>query len=106
MWQGQRYFFPRSLQSFVQAENPFDLWQQDGEGGSREEYIMLRLRLTQGLDLAELATLWPRSAQENEYLRKQIPPLVKAGLAKLEGDRFSLTKEGFLVSNGIISRLV
>ena len=106
LWQGQRYFFPRSLQSFVQAENPFDLWQQDGEGGSREEYIMLRLRLTQGLDLAELATLWPRSAQENEYLRKQIPPLVKAGLAKLEGDRFSLTKEGFLVSNGIISRLV
>jgi len=106
LWQGKRYFFPRDLQGFVQTENPFDLWQQDGEGGSREEYIMLRLRLTQGLDLAELERCWPEAARENEYLRKQIPPLVKAGLARLEGDRLSLTREGFLVSNGIISRLI
>ena len=106
LWKGQRFCFPRDLQSFLQAQNPFALWQQDGMGGSREEYIMLRLRLTQGLDLTELEAKWPRAAEENEHLRKQIPSLVKAGLAKLEGDRLSLTREGFLVSNGIISRLI
>lgn len=106
LWQGQRYCFPRDLQGFVQAQNPFALWQQDGEGGSREEFIMLRLRLTQGLDLKELEERWPEAAEENEYLRRQIPPLAKVGLARLEGERLSLTREGFLVSNGIISRLI
>ncbi len=104
LWRGERYFFPRDLQAFLQAENPFALWQQDGEGGSREEFIMLRLRLAEGLDLAELERRWPE--EENQYLKKQLPPLEKAGLVKQEGNRLRLTREGFLVSNSIIARLI
>lgn len=106
LWQGRRYFFPRDLQGFVQAPNPFDLWEQDGEGGSREEFVMLRLRLAQGLDLTELEARWPREEEANQYLKNQLPALEKAGLVKVEGNCVSLTREGFLVSNGIISRLI
>jgi len=106
LWQGGRYFFPRDLQGFVQAENPFDLWQQDGKGGSREEFVMLRLRLTEGLDLTELEARWPGEGEANQYLKSQLPALEQAGLVKLEGNRLSLTRQGFLVSNGIIARLI
>ena len=106
LWQGQRYCFPRNLQGFLQAQDPFALWQQDGEGGTREEFIMLRLRLTEGLALEELDRRWPESAAENLALRRRLPPLERAGLVRLENGRLSLTREGFLVSNGILAQLI
>ena len=90
----------------MQAENPFDLWQQDGEGDTREEFIMLRLRLAQGFDLKELEARWPEAAEENQYLKSQLPALEKAGLVQRQGSRVSLTRQGFLVSNGVIARLI
>ena len=106
LWQGQRYCFPRNLQGFLQAQDPFALWQQDGEGGTREEFIMLRLRLAEGLELEELDRRWPESAAENLALRRRLPPLERAGLVRLEQGRLSLTREGFLVSNGILAQLI
>ncbi|MBQ8917108.1 MAG: radical SAM family heme chaperone HemW [Oscillospiraceae bacterium] len=106
LWQGGRYSFPRDLQGFVEAENPFALWQQDGEGDTREEFIMLRLRLAEGFDLEELEVRWPEAAEENQHLKRQLPALEKAGLVKVEGNRLRLTRQGFLVSNGIIARLI
>ena len=106
LWQGGRYSFPRDLQGFVEAENPFALWQQDGEGDTREEFIMLRLRLAEGFDLEELETRWPEATEENQYLKSQLPALEKAGLVKVEGNRLRLTRQGFLLSNGIIARLI
>lgn len=106
LWRGKRYYFPRSLKSFTAAENPFDLWQNEGEGGTREEYIMLSLRLRSGLDLAGLERRWPECREENRRLRAQLPALAAAGLARLQGDTLSLTPQGFLVSNSIIARLI
>ena len=106
LWQGGRYSFPRDLQGFVESENPFALWQQDGEGDTREEFIMLRLRLAEGFDLEELETRWPEATEENQYLKSQLPALEKAGLVQRQGSRVSLTRRGFLVSNGIIARLI
>lgn len=106
LWRGQRWFFPRNLDAFLGAENPFALWQNDGEGNTREEFIMLRLRLCAGLSLAELDRRWPEAADENRRLRRKLPPLVEAGLARLEGERLSLTPRGFLVSNAILAQLI
>lgn len=106
LWRGQRWFFPRNLTAFLGAENPFALWQNDGEGGTREEFIMLRLRLREGFDLTELDRRWPGAADENHRLRRRLPPLVGAGLARLEGERLSLTPRGFLVSNAILAQLI
>ncbi len=103
---GQRWFFARDLAAFLAAPKPFALWQNDGPGGGREEFVMLRLRLAQGLDLAELDRRWPNEQAANRRLRQRIPPLVGAGLARLEGERLCLTPQGFLVSNSIIAQLI
>lgn len=46
---GRRFFFPRDIESFIAVCEPTD----DGEGGSFEEYLMLRLRLNNGLVFSE-----------------------------------------------------
>lgn len=42
---GKRFFYPRDRNAFLRGEGPI----QDGEGGSFEEYAMLRMRLADGL---------------------------------------------------------
>ena len=106
LWRGQRHFFARDAAAFAAAPDPFALWQDDGEGGTREEFIMLRLRLAQGLDLDELERRWPGQQAETLRLRRQLGPMVRAGLARLQGPVFRLTPRGFLVSNSIIARLI
>ena len=60
---------------------------------------MLRLRLAEGLLLRDVE---PHSAE----IVKKIPALVKAGYVNFDGERVSLTPEGFLVSNSVIERLI
>lgn len=64
-----------------------------------EEFSMLRLRLAEGLYLKDIEP--HRSAIE-----KKIPPLVKAGYVKYDGERVSLTPKGFLMSNSVIEYLI
>ena len=101
---GKRFFFPRDLGGFIAAADPWDLAVKDGEGGTLEEFIMLRLRLSEGLDLEELSRRWP--VADLTGLGRGISPLCKAGYARFDGRRLALTPEGFLVSNGIIAQLL
>jgi oxygen-independent coproporphyrinogen-3 oxidase len=98
---GQRCFFPHSLEDFLAANNPFELWQTDGAGGGLEEYVMLGLRLTEGVELIKLAPLAP-----NGDLDSRLRPLITAGLARIEGGRLALTPRGFLVSSQVIGYLL
>lgn len=64
-----------------------------------EEYAMLRLRLAEGLRLSDVET------HRNDIIKK-IPPLVKAGYAKYDGETIALTEKGFLMSNSVIEYLI
>ena len=64
-----------------------------------EEFAMLRLRLAEGLLLSDVEA-------HREEIIKKIPPLQKAGYVCFDGERVSLTPEGFLVSNSVIERLI
>lgn len=101
---GRRFYFPRQVDAFTQAPHPFQLAVEDGEGGSLEEYLMLRLRLTQGVSLGEAAARYP--AFDREEFARRTMPLEKAGLIRTGGGRVALTPQGFLVSNEIITRLI
>lgn len=97
---GRRFFYPRDIAAFERGDAP----QQDGAGGDLEEYAMLRLRLTAGLresDCRERFAVAIPSA-----MRKAAAPLCKAGLVRSEPDFLALTREGFLVSNAVIVRLL
>ena len=69
-----------------------------------EEYIMLGLRLAEGISEADFRTrfgvdFWATRGAVCE-------PLLRAGLARRPDGRFALTESGWLVSNAILADLV
>ncbi len=100
---GKRFYFPRRLGEFVENSSVWSLVEQDGAGGSLAEYLMLRLRLNEGViweQLAERFPLYERSRLEAraKSLPSQLLTCDEAGLR--------LTPEGFLVSNAILGTLL
>ncbi len=85
----KRFYYERDLKAYIKGALPL----MDGEGGSEEEKLMLALRLKDGVKYASLP--------ENKA-----DMLIKSGLAELNGGRFSLTNNGFLISNAIIGELL
>ena len=69
-----------------------------------EEYIMLGLRLSDGISIKKALQL--AGKEESVKLLKTIEMLRKNGYANLTGDNLSLTEKGFWVSNSIITELL
>lgn len=97
---GKRYYFPNDINSFINGKPPVF----DCDGGDEEEFIMLRLRLKQGLDLNELKSKYGEIPFER--IIKKAPFLKEQGLINYENSIISLTEKGFLLSNTVISELI
>lgn len=100
-FRGERYHYERDIEGFIQ--NPTKII-PDGSGGSAEEAFMLALRLAHGIDLKAFCHKYNLS--QNDALNRKIELFCKAGLMLYENDVISLTSDGFLVSNSIISDLI
>ena len=98
---GKRYGHTRDLAAYL-SDPAGTVYVTDEQPGGFEEYAMLRLRLSEGLSLAEAA----RFGIGPEALKHKAAPYAQAGLLRLEGDKISLTPEGFLVSNSLIGKLI
>ncbi len=97
---GKRFYYERNAQKFIDGASPVD----DGEGGSFEEYVMLRLRLTEGLKSELIKARFgfdipPEMLERARFFEKN-------GMAKVTENSISLTPKGFLVSNSIIADLL
>ncbi len=90
---GKRYFYPRDTEEFIKGMEPIP----DGEGGTPEERFMLGLRLKEGVDIRTFPDIEIKAKSEL---------FIKHGLCKIENQRLSLTKKGFLVSNEIIAEFL
>ena len=98
---GKRYAVPPSLTGFI--NNPFQKEiLTDENPGNFEEYAMLRIRLSEGLDLINCKE---RFNIDKESIILKAKPMISAGLVKLENSVISLTPKGFLLSNIIIGKL-
>ena len=97
---GKRFYYERDFDSFVKGASPTP----DGDGGDSEEYIMLALRLTEGLQKERYEKRFGQDI--DEALIKRALTLEKEGLVTVTEDRISLTVKGFLVSNSVISYLL
>ena len=101
--EGRRFYFDRSIKDFL--EKPFEeAEKEESSGGGWEEYAMLRLRLSDGLDLEELAQKFPDSPAD-EILENAIP-FEKPGLLKISGKNISFTAKGFLISTALTAELL
>lgn len=100
---GRRFFFPRDLAAFLRADEPFSLCVDDGPGGGAQEYILLRLRLTEGVLWETLAARFPDyDACALREKARRIP----GGLLVSDEQGLRLTARGFLVSNAVIAQLL
>ena len=97
---GKRFYYSRSFDEFIGGAEPID----DGLGGDSEEYIMLRLRLKEGLNFEQYQKKFGKKIEENKI--ENMKKYVKAGLAVIDDEGIRLTPEGFLLSNTIIAEML
>ena len=75
----------------------------DGEGGGKDEFCMLRLRLTEGLSDAAFYARFGEHLPEGVFAKAKA--LEPHGLLTVKDGTIALTKQGFLVSNSVIGSL-
>lgn len=106
---GRRRSFPRDIAAFNDAcgkNSAFgSIWLDNGSGGEIEEYLMLRLRLTDGINFDALSRRFP-SFSRLEALLERGAALAREGLARVTSGGLSLTARGMLVSNQAILYLL
>ncbi len=98
---GKRFYYERDLKAFINGALPVS----DGEGGDFEEFLMLNLRLKRGLLKKDCIEKYENGENLfDEALKKsrKIPDLY----IERDENKISLTREGFLISNTIISMLI
>lgn len=96
----KRFYYGKNLNKFL--SNPESIG--DGPGGSPLEYSMLRLRLTEGLTCSGFYNRFGYDIPQIYYQNAQ--KYQPYGLVKCTGDAICLTKEGFLVSNILIAKIL
>lgn len=97
---GKRFYYERDFASFI--NNPQPVF--DSEGGTKEEYIMLSLRLSEGLNAEKYKKKFGNYPEGRIY--EKAKKFETMNLLKTNGKNIALTKEGFLLSNMIIGQLL
>lgn len=96
----ERFYYKRDLKAFINGCDTMS----EGPGGTAEEYIMLRLRLAEGLDISRLKRLYDIAPRHDFY--KKCHLFEENGLLRISGDNVSLTDRGMLLSNSIITEFL
>lgn len=95
----KRFYYPRNTMDFIKGNNPLE----DGNGGDIDEYIMLSLRLSDGIDPEKIFRLYNKKLPDSFY--KKCLSFKNMGYMGIKDNRYFLTDEGMLLSNSIISEL-
>ena len=97
---GKRFFYPRDIEYFKNGGEPIP----DGNGGDEEEYIMLRLRLKDGIVFEDFEKRFEKIFPRD--IIKKAEKFIENGLMKCDDKSMALTEKGFLLSNLIIAEFI
>lgn len=100
---GRRFAFSRDIKAYIGGE---DILRDEEEVASFQrqgEYLMVRLRTADGVDLLDLEK---RYGIDSTPYEEAFRSLMGNGLIAHQGMRWWLTEKGFLVSNSIINMVV
>ncbi len=97
----KRYYSPPSLEEFISLDKQREIVTEDNPR-SFEEAAMLALRLSEGLS----KKLCDEFDIDFVLITKKAFPLINAGLIEISDEKITLTKQGFLVSNSVIFKLI
>ena len=101
---GVRFGQSRDLEGFLRGENITEFTEVLTPADRESEYIMLALRLSDGIDEQEFSNRFGKDFWHT-YGHICIP-FIEKGLMGREGGRVYLTEAGFPVSNAILARLI
>ena len=98
---GKRFYHDRNLEKYL--KNPTE-YIPDGDGGSFEEYAMLKLRLAEGLSRKEVSEKF----DEENFLNilKKSEKFIAMNLITSDEENLHFTRQGFLLSNTILSEII
>lgn len=97
---GRRFSFSPDLDQFLAGGTP-----PRYEGPvTANDYIMLRLRLNEGLHLESLRDRFGVTLDEQQM--ETLEKLRQNGYARLQEDRWALTPQGMLVQNAVLAQLL
>ena len=100
---GVRWGNSRDLSAFLRGEDITEERTALTEQDLFNEYVMLRLRLSEGLNCADF---YRRFAKTPYQAFPQLPVFIQNGWLKESDGRIFFTDEGFFVSNAILSELL
>ena len=98
-FEGKRFYYDRDLSDF-EINEPVE----DCEGGSKEEFIMLNLRLKSGLNFKEYKDKFNEPLSHS--VLDKIKKYAEMGFMVIDAEKACFTSQGFLVSNTILSDLI
>ncbi len=97
---GRRFEFPRDITGFIDGTAAVRNEEEVPDFERQNEYLMVRLRTSDGVDLRDLEKRYNIDSTPYE---EAFRALAKHGLTEQSGTRWHLTETGFLVSNSIIN---
>lgn len=98
---GKRFYHERNFEEYL--KNP-TAYIPDGDGGDFEEFAMLKLRLTKGVSGKEISE---KFGEENfQKLLKNSVKFISMKLMNFDGENLYFTRQGFLLSNTILSEII
>lgn len=97
----KRFYHDRNFEEYL--KNPTD-YIPDGDGGNFEEFAMLKLRLTKGLSLTEASEKF--SKEKFEKILENSEKFIAVKLMNFDSENLYFTRQGFLLSNTILSEII
>ncbi len=98
---GKRFYHERNFEEYL--KNP-TIYIPDGDGGSFSEFSMLKLRLTSGLSKTETSEKFGK--EKFEKLLENSKKFISMKLMNFDGENLNFTRQGFLLSNTILSEII
>ena len=78
----------------------------DCDGGDFEEYVMLRLRLCDGLRRDLVINRFKNGNELYDHVLSRTGKAASAGCLTANNEKIALTPKGFLISNSVICDLI
>ena len=103
----KRLYNPSDLDRYLASDGDCALSEDDAPAGTADERLMLGLRLSEGISLSYIARKAPDfTPSRQRSFSEKAAPFVRAGLMEGDGEHFSLTERGMLVSNMLLAELL
>ena len=101
---GERFGNSRDIEEYIHDHDITEEKTVPDKAERMNEYVMLRFRLCEGVDVAAFESRFGVSFAQT-YGNK-LAPFLGSGLVRCESGRYYLTQEGMLVSNAILSEIL